>query len=89
MTSLSIQYQLCLPLSVLCLHCCVVHLTYYVYYCPAAPFCKQLIQGLESNPMFNIVWQGIKPLFIGKLLYTPDTPAVRQVMKQVQQDTIR
>ncbi|CAL8309859.1 unnamed protein product [Lota lota] len=47
------------------------------------PFCKSLIQTLESNPLSRIVWRGIKPLFIGKLLYTPDTPAVQQVMKQV------
>ncbi|KAM3619144.1 uncharacterized protein V6R79_003683 [Siganus canaliculatus] len=47
------------------------------------PFCKSLIQSLESNPLSRIVWRGIKPLFIGKLLYTPDTAAVRQVMKEV------
>uniref|UniRef100_A0A674NQK1 P-type phospholipid transporter n=1 Tax=Takifugu rubripes TaxID=31033 RepID=A0A674NQK1_TAKRU len=47
------------------------------------PFCKSLIQGLESNPLSRIVWRGIKPLFIGKLLYTPDTSAVRRVMKEV------
>ncbi|XP_041647195.1 phospholipid-transporting ATPase ABCA1 isoform X1 [Cheilinus undulatus] len=47
------------------------------------PFCKSLIQGLESNPLSRIVWRGIKPLFIGKLLYTPDTLAVQQVMKEV------
>ncbi|XP_033477816.2 ATP-binding cassette, sub-family A (ABC1), member 7 isoform X1 [Epinephelus lanceolatus] len=47
------------------------------------PFCKSLIQGMESNPLSRIVWRGIKPLFIGKLLYTPDTPAVQQVMKEV------
>uniref|UniRef100_A0A674P175 P-type phospholipid transporter n=1 Tax=Takifugu rubripes TaxID=31033 RepID=A0A674P175_TAKRU len=48
-----------------------------------SPFCKSLIQGLESNPLSRIVWRGIKPLFIGKLLYTPDTSAVRRVMKEV------
>uniref|UniRef100_A0A4W6D8R2 P-type phospholipid transporter n=1 Tax=Lates calcarifer TaxID=8187 RepID=A0A4W6D8R2_LATCA len=42
-----------------------------------------LIQGLESNPLSRIVWRGIKPLFIGKLLYTPDTPAVKRVMKEL------
>ncbi|XP_053285794.1 phospholipid-transporting ATPase ABCA1 [Pleuronectes platessa] len=47
------------------------------------PFCKSLIKGLESNPLSRIVWRGIKPLFIGKLLYTPDTPAIKQVMKEV------
>lgn len=49
-----------------------------------APFCKDLIQGLEKNPQSRIVWRKIKPLFIGKLLYTPDTPVTRQVMIQVQ-----
>lgn len=49
----------------------------------SAPFCKSLVQGLESNPLSRIIWRGIKPLFIGKLLYTPDTPAVRRVMKEV------
>ncbi|XP_056234951.1 phospholipid-transporting ATPase ABCA1 isoform X2 [Seriola aureovittata] len=47
------------------------------------PFCKSLIQGLESNPLSRIMWRGIKPLFIGKLLYTPDTPVVQEVMKEV------
>ncbi|KAL1023254.1 hypothetical protein UPYG_G00038330 [Umbra pygmaea] len=47
------------------------------------PFCKNLIQTLESNPLSNIVWMGIKPLFIGKLLYTPDTPVIREVMMEV------
>ncbi|XP_053179119.1 phospholipid-transporting ATPase ABCA1 [Scomber japonicus] len=52
-------------------------------YNTTTPFCKSLIQGLESNPLSRIVWRGIKPLFIGKLLYTPDTPEVQQVMKEV------
>ncbi|XP_041861136.1 phospholipid-transporting ATPase ABCA1 isoform X2 [Melanotaenia boesemani] len=47
------------------------------------PFCRNLIQGLESNPLSRIVWRGIKPLFTGKLLYTPDTPVIQQVMKEV------
>ncbi|XP_039512135.1 phospholipid-transporting ATPase ABCA1 isoform X2 [Pimephales promelas] len=47
------------------------------------PFCENLIRSLESNPLSRIVWRGIKPLFIGKLLYTPDTPATRTVMAQV------
>ncbi|XP_056088824.1 phospholipid-transporting ATPase ABCA1 [Rhinichthys klamathensis goyatoka] len=47
------------------------------------PFCENLIRSLESNPLSRIVWRGIKPLFIGKLLYTPDTPVTRTVMSQV------
>uniref|UniRef100_A0A8D3BI65 P-type phospholipid transporter n=1 Tax=Scophthalmus maximus TaxID=52904 RepID=A0A8D3BI65_SCOMX len=53
-----------------------------------SPFCKGLIQGLESNPLSRIVWRGIKPLFIGKLLYTPDTPAIQQVMKEVKHESV-
>lgn len=49
----------------------------------SAPYCKSMIQNLESNPLSRIVWRGIKPLFIGKLLYTPDTPAIQEVMKEV------
>ncbi|XP_069042006.1 phospholipid-transporting ATPase ABCA1 isoform X2 [Lepisosteus oculatus] len=47
------------------------------------PFCKSLMQSLESNPLSHVVWRGIKPLFVGKLLYTPDTPATRRVMREV------
>uniref|UniRef100_A0A8C1KHV5 Zgc:172302 n=1 Tax=Cyprinus carpio TaxID=7962 RepID=A0A8C1KHV5_CYPCA len=38
---------------------------------------------LESNPLSRIVWRSIKPLFVGKLLYTPDTPVTRLVMSEV------
>ncbi|XP_072517055.1 phospholipid-transporting ATPase ABCA1 isoform X1 [Salminus brasiliensis] len=48
-----------------------------------SPFCKSLIQNLESNPVSRMVWRGIKPLFIGKILYTPDTPATRRIMNEV------
>uniref|UniRef100_A0A3B3IMY7 ATP-binding cassette, sub-family A (ABC1), member 7 n=1 Tax=Oryzias latipes TaxID=8090 RepID=A0A3B3IMY7_ORYLA len=47
------------------------------------PFCRSLIHQLESDPRSRIVWRGIKPLFVGKLLYAPDTPAVKEVMKEV------
>ncbi|XP_026873152.2 phospholipid-transporting ATPase ABCA1 isoform X2 [Electrophorus electricus] len=47
------------------------------------PFCKNLIENLESNPLFRVVWRGIKPLLTGKLLFTPNSPATRQIMKEV------
>lgn len=65
--------------------CCLTIVLLGGFLLPAAPFCKNLIQALESNPLSRIVWRGIKPLFIGKLLYTPNTPAIQQVMKEVQQ----
>uniref|UniRef100_A0A3B4B8V1 P-type phospholipid transporter n=1 Tax=Periophthalmus magnuspinnatus TaxID=409849 RepID=A0A3B4B8V1_9GOBI len=46
-------------------------------------FCWSMVQGLESNPLSRIVWRGIKPLLIGKLLYTPNSPAVQQVIREV------
>lgn len=60
---------------------------YLFFLFSSAPFCKNLIQSLESNPLSRIIWRGIKPLFIGKLLYTPNTSAVRRVMKEVQLKT--
>ncbi|KAL2090306.1 hypothetical protein ACEWY4_014994 [Coilia grayii] len=47
------------------------------------PFCKSVIHSLEANPLSRVVWRAIKPLLIGKLLFTPDTPAVQQVMREV------
>ncbi|XP_054608194.2 phospholipid-transporting ATPase ABCA1 isoform X2 [Nothobranchius furzeri] len=47
------------------------------------PFCRNLIYSLESNPLSRIMWRGIKPLFKGKLLYTPDTPVTQRVMKEL------
>uniref|UniRef100_A0A8D2MJU0 P-type phospholipid transporter n=1 Tax=Zonotrichia albicollis TaxID=44394 RepID=A0A8D2MJU0_ZONAL len=39
--------------------------------------------NLESSPLSRIIWRALKPLLIGKILYTPDTPAVRKVMSEV------
>ncbi|CAI5799096.1 phospholipid-transporting ATPase ABCA7 [Podarcis lilfordi] len=48
-----------------------------------SPYCKDLIRTLESNPFSRILWRGIKPLFVGKILYTPPTPATQKVMAEV------
>ncbi|KAM9795719.1 phospholipid-transporting ATPase ABCA1 isoform 1-T1 [Syngnathus typhle] len=45
-------------------------------------FCQNLIQHIRASPLAN-VWRVIKPIVNGKLLYTPDTPAIQQVMKEV------
>uniref|UniRef100_A0A8C0APG8 P-type phospholipid transporter n=1 Tax=Buteo japonicus TaxID=224669 RepID=A0A8C0APG8_9AVES len=39
--------------------------------------------NLESSPLSRIIWRALKPLLIGKILYTPDTPAIRKVMTEV------
>uniref|UniRef100_A0A669EAL6 P-type phospholipid transporter n=1 Tax=Oreochromis niloticus TaxID=8128 RepID=A0A669EAL6_ORENI len=53
----------------------------YVYDDTTTPFCNALMQTLESNPVTKIVWNSVKPLLMGKILYTPDSPAARKILK--------
>uniref|UniRef100_A0A672SCZ1 Retinal-specific ATP-binding cassette transporter-like n=1 Tax=Sinocyclocheilus grahami TaxID=75366 RepID=A0A672SCZ1_SINGR len=49
--------------------------------CLSAPFCNDLMKDLESNPVTRIVWSSVKPFLMGKILYAPDSSAVRQIIK--------
>uniref|UniRef100_A0A8C2DLY5 ATP-binding cassette, sub-family A (ABC1), member 4b n=1 Tax=Cyprinus carpio TaxID=7962 RepID=A0A8C2DLY5_CYPCA len=53
----------------------------YTYDKTATPFCNALMQNLESNPVTKIMWNSVKPLVMGKILFTPDSPAVRKIIK--------
>uniref|UniRef100_A0A9J7ZMC1 ATP-binding cassette, sub-family A (ABC1), member 4a n=1 Tax=Cyprinus carpio carpio TaxID=630221 RepID=A0A9J7ZMC1_CYPCA len=53
----------------------------YNYDHTATPFCNDLMKDLESNPVTRIVWSSVKPFLMGKILYAPDSPAVRQLIK--------
>ncbi|XP_058274218.1 retinal-specific phospholipid-transporting ATPase ABCA4 [Hemibagrus wyckioides] len=53
----------------------------YTYDHMASPFCNALMQNLESNPVTKIMWNSVKPLVMGKILYTPDSPAVHKILK--------
>ncbi|XP_009883205.1 PREDICTED: retinal-specific ATP-binding cassette transporter [Charadrius vociferus] len=53
----------------------------YLYDNTTTPFCNALIQNLESNPLTKIAWSAVKPLLMGKILFTPDSPSVRQILK--------
>ncbi|PKU48155.1 retinal-specific atp-binding cassette transporter isoform x1 [Limosa lapponica baueri] len=53
----------------------------YIYDNTTTPFCNALIQNLESNPLTKIAWSAVKPLLMGKILFAPDSPSVRQVLK--------
>ncbi|XP_019523093.1 PREDICTED: retinal-specific ATP-binding cassette transporter [Hipposideros armiger] len=53
----------------------------YSYDKRAATFCNALIQSLESNPLTKIAWRAAKPLLMGKILFTPDSPAARRILK--------
>uniref|UniRef100_A0A671S297 ABC transporter domain-containing protein n=1 Tax=Sinocyclocheilus anshuiensis TaxID=1608454 RepID=A0A671S297_9TELE len=52
----------------------------------ATPMTRQQVRAidlsnLESNPVMKIMWNSVKPLVMGKILYTPDSPAVRKILK--------
>ncbi|KAJ6658442.1 hypothetical protein lerEdw1_020146, partial [Lerista edwardsae] len=53
----------------------------YLYDNTTTPFCNTLIQTMESNPLTKIAWSAVKPLLMGKILFAPDSPAVREVLK--------
>ncbi|XP_068781238.1 phospholipid-transporting ATPase ABCA1-like isoform X1 [Struthio camelus] len=42
------------------------------------PYCNELM-----SPLSRIIWRALKPLLIGKILYAPDMPAIRNVMFEV------
>ncbi|XP_035270491.1 retinal-specific phospholipid-transporting ATPase ABCA4-like [Anguilla anguilla] len=53
----------------------------YAYDKTATHFCNEVMRSLESDPLTRIAWNSVKPLLMGKILYTPDSPAVRQILK--------
>lgn len=53
-------------------------------YSPAL-FCNDLMKELESNPITRIMWSSVKPMLMGKILYAPDSPAVRKIIRNVRE----
>ncbi|XP_059201726.1 phospholipid-transporting ATPase ABCA1-like isoform X2 [Centropristis striata] len=49
----------------------------------STPFCNSLVRNMDSNPMSRMIWQALKPLLLGKILYTPHTPATQRVIHEV------
>lgn len=49
-----------------------------------APFCNNMMRNLESSPISRMIWRALKPLLLGKILYTPDTPATQRIIHEVQ-----
>ncbi|KAM3612690.1 uncharacterized protein V6R79_012850 [Siganus canaliculatus] len=47
------------------------------------PYCNSLVKNMDSNPMSRMIWQALKPLLMGKILYTPHTPATQRVIHEV------
>lgn len=46
-------------------------------------FCQVLVDTMENRPGLRYIWSTFKPLLQGKVLYTPDTPAARRLIKEV------
>ncbi|XP_064634814.1 uncharacterized protein LOC135492321 isoform X3 [Lineus longissimus] len=44
--------------------------------------CAEIYKTIRSMPGGSIIWAYIKPLMLGKIPYSPDTPMTRQIMKQ-------
>ncbi|XP_044195655.1 retinal-specific phospholipid-transporting ATPase ABCA4a [Thunnus albacares] len=53
----------------------------YTYDNSTTPFCNDLMRELESNPVSRIVWNSVKPMLMGRILYAPDSPAARQIIR--------
>ncbi|NXI48256.1 ABCA1 protein, partial [Galbula dea] len=49
----------------------------------SSAFCRELLHSLESSPISQIFWRGVKPLFTGKILYTPPGPGPDSIMAEV------
>uniref|UniRef100_A0A673AT76 P-type phospholipid transporter n=1 Tax=Sphaeramia orbicularis TaxID=375764 RepID=A0A673AT76_9TELE len=49
----------------------------------STPYCNSLVKNMDSNPMSRMIWQALKPLLLGKILYTPHTPATQRIIHEV------
>uniref|UniRef100_A0A8C9WEH3 P-type phospholipid transporter n=1 Tax=Scleropages formosus TaxID=113540 RepID=A0A8C9WEH3_SCLFO len=49
----------------------------------STPYCNNLMKNLESSPISRMIWRALKPLLMGKILYTPHTPATQRIIQEV------
>jgi hypothetical protein len=47
-----------------------------------------MMRNMESSPVSRMIWQALKPLLMGKILYTPATPATQKIIHEVGISTI-
>uniref|UniRef100_A0A4W3GXS0 ATP-binding cassette sub-family A member 1-like n=1 Tax=Callorhinchus milii TaxID=7868 RepID=A0A4W3GXS0_CALMI len=45
----------------------------------SADFCKSVVETLQSTPSLNFLWNTIRHLLMGKIVFTPDTPVTRRI----------
>uniref|UniRef100_A0A674B1I3 P-type phospholipid transporter n=1 Tax=Salmo trutta TaxID=8032 RepID=A0A674B1I3_SALTR len=49
----------------------------------STPYCNAMMRNMESSPVSRMIWQALKPLLMGKILYTPVTPATQKIIHEV------
>lgn len=50
---------------------------------PSGPACEELTRIMEGDLLSSMLWKRLKPLVLGKVLFTPDTAFTRKLMAQV------
>ncbi|KAM9835346.1 phospholipid-transporting ATPase ABCA1-like [Syngnathus typhle] len=48
----------------------------------SSSFCQTLVDTLEGTPGLRYIWSSFKLFFRGKILFTPDSPATRLIVKE-------
>uniref|UniRef100_A0AAR2JBD8 P-type phospholipid transporter n=1 Tax=Pygocentrus nattereri TaxID=42514 RepID=A0AAR2JBD8_PYGNA len=54
-----------------------------VYDNTTTPYCNNLMKTIETSPISRMIWRALKPLLMGKILYTPHTPATQKIIHEV------
>uniref|UniRef100_A0AAY4CUV3 P-type phospholipid transporter n=1 Tax=Denticeps clupeoides TaxID=299321 RepID=A0AAY4CUV3_9TELE len=47
------------------------------------PYCNSLIKNMETSPVSRMIWKALKPLLMGKILFTPNTLATQKIITEV------
>lgn len=71
-------------------HCLIefFSLEVYVLCCVfPGPFCQDMYQTVVQMTNGPVIWAYLKPLIMGKILYSPDTPATRTLIQKVRRGT--
>jgi len=55
----------------------------YVYDNTTTKECNDLIESWERSRSVRFLWSQMKPFFRGKILFSPDTPATRKIVKKI------
>lgn len=48
-----------------------------------APFCMNMYLDMVNTTGGAIAWAFLKPMLMGQILYSPDTPLTRAIMEKV------